>query len=190
MNENDKLIQEQFNKLPHNLQLAINTVPWKDLIKEIAVANNLSAEQSESFEKETLLILYGFDSPENYIENLILEVNLQVDTATTLTEMSNEKIFKVIAAEAAKVPETTPPAKPAVPEIPPANLPMVEKGEVVHEVPHVEQPRSEPIKPIAPIAPPPAPQTPPPPKLELKKPQIPTPDYRYAGKDPYREALK
>lgn len=57
-------------------------------------------------------------------------------------------------------------------EIPPTNLPMIESGEVAHEVPHTE----------------PTIQTPQPIKPEDKK--VGVPDYRYeGGKDPYREPL-
>ena len=66
--------------------------------------------------------------------------------------------------------ETNKTAKISPPATPPANLPMIEKGETVHDVPHVEQPKPE-IKP--------------------EQTKVPLPDYRYEnGKDPYREPLK
>lgn len=73
----------------------------------------------------------------------------------------------------------------ATPEVAPHNLPMVEKGEAVHDVPHVEvkeTPKSvfEPVKtvPLNEIKP-------------EKPPQVGIPDYRYpGGKDPYREPMQ
>lgn len=76
---------------------------------------------------------------------------------------------------------------PSVPEVPPSNLPMIEKGEVVHDVPHVEQPATSPVIPPTP----PAPVTPTTPNVKTEQPKVPVPDYRYAGgKDPYREPIK
>ncbi len=75
-------------------------------------------------------------------------------------------------------------AKPKVPEILPINLPMVEVGEVAHDVPH-QEPH---ITPLTPPAPTPTPVARPiePVKTEEKK--VETPHYA-PGKDPYREPL-
>jgi hypothetical protein len=69
-----------------------------------------------------------------------------------------------------------------------ANLPMVEPGEVAHDVPHVEQPLNAPVS-SAPAAPP---LSPPPEvtKAEPSKPAFVPPKSHYSsGQDPYREPL-
>lgn len=66
-------------------------------------------------------------------------------------------------------------------EIPPANLPMVEKGEIAHSVPHVEQAKAQHVQPARqdPVSVKPEPKV-----------NVPLPDYRYPeGRDPYREPL-
>ena len=170
--ETDKLITEQFDRLPKELQTALNTVPWKSSVKEIALLNKLSLEQVAIVERETMFILYGFENPEDYIGNMVREAQIDKATSTAIAEAVNEKIFKVIAEQINKQPAE----KPSVPNVIHNNLPMVEEGEKTHDVPHVEstinnkEPTKEPEKP----------------KLA-----IPTPDYRYpGGKDPYREPLK
>lgn len=153
MNEdNEKLIQEQFSKLPEDLRKTIESVPWKSSIKEIAQQNNLSPEQSESLERESMFILYGFESPNDYIANLVREVAIPEETAIAIAETVNERIFKVIESKIDGGEN-----KPAAEH----NLPMVEPGEVAHDVPHVEKPKI-----------------------------VAVPDYRYPdGKDPYHEPL-
>ena len=86
----------------------------------------------------------------------------------------NEKIFKAI--ETVSVPEIIPPNLPVVePDFAQGSV-MVKKGEVAHDIAHIEpttnnlQPTTDNIKP--------------------EKPKMPVPDYRYPnGKDPYREPL-
>ncbi len=177
MNEEDKLIEEQFNKLPEELRLAINAVPWKSSVKEIALANNLESEQIDTLERETMLIIYGFDDPNNYIGNITQEVQIEEEVATAIAEAISEKILNAIAQKVEEIEKEKPVEIIApVPEIAPNNLPMIEKEETVHDVPHVEiesKPLPEPV-----------------PETKPEKAPAPPPDYRYTeGKDPYREPL-
>lgn len=160
MNEHNKLVEEQFNKLPRELQLAVNNVPWKSLIKEIVVSNNLSLEQIENVERETMFILYGFQNPNDYIRNLVEEAEISESIATTISQQVNEKILKQIASHITdnlKAPVQNPPIataqqtkeeikkqlidrreqagqKVTLPEIAPEIHPMVEEGEVAHDI--------------------------------------------------------
>ncbi len=165
MNEEEKLIQEQFNRLPKELQDALNAVPWKSSVKEIALLNKLSLEQIAIVERETMFILYGFENSADYVANLMREVQIDETTATSIADEVNEKILKVITAQLDK-PKEAGKIENSLPEIAPHNLPMIEEGEVAREVPHVEQ------------------------KTE-RKPLVSTPNYSYTpGKDPYREPLE
>lgn len=185
MNETDKLIEEQLKTLPSNLQQAINAVPWKMLVQEIGKANTLDAEQIVSLEQETMFIVYGFESPNDYVSNVTKNIGVSEDVAYTIAESIAEKIFNPILQKSEELEKSNekkfePVTSASVPEIPPVNLPMVEKGEVAHDVKPVET--SIPPSPI------------PPPQSEMKseqpKEKVPLPDYRYeAGKDPYREPL-
>ena len=141
MNEMDKLIEEQIRKLSPNLQRAINDVPWKALVQEIGKINALDTEQIASLEQETMFIIYAFESPKDYIANIMREVGISEDTALNIAESVADKIFNPIlqkSEESEKTIKTESPAPVSVPEIPPANLPMVEKGEIAHDVAHVE----------------------------------------------------
>jgi len=152
MTEEDKLIEDQLKSLPENLQKAIQAVPWKASVKEIGLGQKLSVPQLEILERETMLVIYNFDEPAHYIDNIVKEVGVDEETAITIAESVDGKIFKAIGQQAeARGTET------------PHNLPMVEKGEVAHSVPHVE---------LAPVSP---------------KPGF---NHHYPdGNDPYREPL-
>ena len=168
MNEEDKLIEEQLKTLPPNLQQAINAVPWKAFVQEIGKTNVLDSEQIISLEQETMFVLYAFENPTDFVSNIIREVGVTNEVAETIAESIADKILDPILErsegggnESAK------------------NLPMVEEGEVAHDVParttevvqsggpHVEQ------------------------TTDNRQPTTSVPDYRYPNdKDPYREPLQ
>ena len=176
--ENDTLIKEQFQKLPLELQRAIETVSWKAMVKEIATTNKLSPDQEEILERETMFIIYGFEPPANYIDSLVRELQIDEELAISIAEKANEKIFEEIALKMVEE------EKGVIHH----NLPMVEKGEVAHTVPHVETPVVK--APTTPTLPPQGKAEIKPEVKEEEKPiSVPVPDYRYAGKDPYREPL-
>ena len=161
--DRDKLIESQFKKLPEALQQAINVVPWKSAVKEIALLNKLDLAQIVAVERETMFVIYGFEDEKNYLANIMREANLDEAMATAITAALNERVFKVIIN---KVGEPKSLANLSAGKV---GLPMIEKGEVVHDIPHVEEP----------------------PKIKAEQTKVSLPDYRYAeGKDPYREPLK
>lgn len=190
MTDNQQLIDEQFKRLPQEIQRALNTVPWRSSVKEIAITNKMSLEQVEIVERETMFILYGFEPAESYVANLMREAQIDEAVATAIAESVDEKIFKAIELQLEITPEAKPAPTPApTPNLPQAihnSLPMVEEGEVVHDVPHVETKAPEVKAPQPPIPPP----TTPTPVPEPKKPATPTPNTHYEqGKDPYREPI-
>lgn len=200
------LIAEQFKTLPISLQRAIDAVPWKNLVQTVGKGAALDAEQIATLERETMFIIYAFQEPDDYIENLARELGSSEEEAGAIADSVADKIFtpliekKEAFEKEAPKPEVEPEvSKTAVPEVPPANLPVIEPGEVAHQVPHVEVP----LPPLAPPKSASAVSTPPPTPTLAEEPQpqvtkreeIPTPsasvpDYRYpGGTDPYREPL-
>lgn len=211
MNETDKLIEEQWKTLPPNLQRAIDAVPWKALAQEIGKTNTLDAEQIVSLEQETMFIIYGFENPNDYVSNITKNIGISEEIAYTIAESVVAKIFDPILKKSeekkamAEEPEgpiviTKETKKEAleelsrrsmksqnplasVPEIAPSNLPMVEPGEVAHDVAHavpevgskkqevsMRENTSQEVK--------------------TDSMKVSLPDYRYGGADPYREPLK
>ncbi len=161
------------------MQQALNAVPWKSSVKEIAITNKMSFEQVEIVERETMFVLYGFESANDYISNMMREAQVNEEVATTIAKAVDERIFKAVALQLEAAPEE----KPAPAPVPPPNLPqmihnslpMIEPGEVVHDVPHVETKAPE-VKVVQPATPPPVTT----PALSNRYPE---------GFDPYREPL-
>ncbi len=193
MNEEEKLIQEQFAKLPKNLQVAITAVPWKSLVNEIALLNKLGLDQVETIERETMFIIYGFENPDDYIENIMREAPISEETAITIATAVNERVLKAIATKVEEFERgemgKTGEKETNLPEIAPNNLPMVEKGEIVHEVKPMTEEEKSSIKGWS--RKPWSAQTPEASGGDREEQtKVSTPNYSYPNnKDPYREPL-
>ncbi len=187
MTDTEQLIKDQFARLPAEMQKALNVVPWKSSVKEIAITNKMSLEQVEIIERETMFILYGFESPEDYITNLMREAQINEAVAKAITQAVEEKIFKAIELQLEITPEKklvpTSVQTPTLPQVIHNSLPMIEPHsaqgfgvakEVVHEVKHEESTIKKEQE-----------------AIKIPKTQVPVPNYSYeGGKDPYREPLK
>lgn len=157
MNETEQLIKEQLEKLPANLRGAIESVPWKALVQEIGKQKDLDAEEIISLEQEVMFVLYVFESPSDFIKNIIENVGIDEARALEIAELVSEKIFDQIInkAEETKGEEankTTEGEKssPAIsetrlPEIPLEDLPAIIPNEKVHDV--------EPSEPVVSVLP-------------------------------------
>ena len=198
----EKLIDDQFKSLPPNFQAAINSVPWKSLVVEIATENKVPQQKIEVIERETMLVIYGFEHIENYIDNLSKESGLTEEVVIATAEEVNKKIFSEIsrkAEELEKKPETPiiitqetkkavieqlsqrveaarkggASVKPPMPKPAPEIHPMIKKGEVAHEVPH-EEPTTDNPQPttLNPIEPSLSTPIPPPPTPVISTPEI------------------
>lgn len=198
-NEQDKLIENQLKTLPAELQQAIQSVPWKNIVQEIGRTNSLTPDQMTSFDQETMFIIYGFENPNDYIQNLVRELNVSEDIANVLANAVAEKILSQInektrkpalsnlsrneikqdlirQREQASVGQKI---SPNIPEIAPEIHPMTQEGGVK------TKPSSDTVLVLN--------------KDDAKKvlgaqppqPKVTLPDYRYeGGADPYREPLK
>ncbi len=170
---NDELIAQQFSSLPPDIQAALTRLPWKERLAEIAKKERFDEVTAAALETETMLILYGFLSADHYIENIQRELVVDEEVAERVGNEVATEVFAALQEELDHPPAPEEKVGPQIPELAPKNLPMIESGEVAHDVPHVETPMPE-AKPIVPA-----------------KVQVATPDFRYqAGKDPYREPLQ
>ncbi|MDB5194227.1 MAG: hypothetical protein JWN50_241 [Parcubacteria group bacterium] len=136
-NETDKVIQDQFDSLPLDVKEAIGRVPWKARLRDIAKREGLKAEQADTLETETMLILYGFLEPDTYLSSLTSQVGVGEEQAERISELvaneiitDIEKQFEMIDALAPK--DTTP--KMAGPA-PVASTPQQEAPKSILEIP-------------------------------------------------------
>lgn len=97
-NETDKLIEGQFKSLPEELQKSINAVSWKSIVQEIGQQNKLGQEKIADLERETMFIIYGFEPPESFVENVMREVGTDESQTKKIVEAIVERILNVIVA--------------------------------------------------------------------------------------------
>jgi hypothetical protein len=118
MNDNDKLIQDQFNSLPLDVKESISRVPWRERVEDIAKRESLDTDKASALEIETMLILFGFENPDNYTQNIVTQVEIDEGMAERITkEVSDEiitdieKQYEMIDAishkDKVKLPQTT-----------------------------------------------------------------------------------
>lgn len=186
-------IKAAYKRLLPEVQDLIMSNETTELITTSLKEVGLSEEQANLADSEILYALYCLQSLGDAINNIAKLSNKNSNDLSKLKSVIQDNIlskYKInikdfIESNKTSVATAQPSIeKASVPEIPPTNLPMVEKGEVAHEVPHVEQPVITPTTPI-----PPPSTTPPQPQTKLE-PKASLPDYRYpGGKDPYREPL-
>jgi hypothetical protein len=215
-NETETLINTQLEKLPEELRRAIKVVPWKSTIREIAVSNKVSLDKIPLVEEETMLIIYGFENPINYVSNLVSQAGLEESQSLAIATSANDEIFmkitevvdqpksalepsqvnkkEIIENLAQRVMSARQEGSSVAPKMPEQLIeihPMVEAGEKVHDVPPLS------VEEKAKIAP--APET----IIEkptqeaksmsetpFKSAPVEKPVHYPGGKDPYREPLE
>ncbi len=89
-------IEEEIVKLPKEGQEAISTVDWVKIAEEIGNENQLTEEEIEDFQLETLLVLIGATDPEFYAINIENQVELTKEKSESMANESFQKIFTPI----------------------------------------------------------------------------------------------
>jgi hypothetical protein len=170
-------IREQYHKLPPEVQDFIMSNETTDMIAAILEESNLTPEQSEEADTEILYAMYGLQSQETTVNNIVKISGKTLEDLGSLKPRLEDKIFKPIREMGGVMvaptimtppqPQTTTPVPeksntfiitqetkkaviqelaqrvenakqqgaPSVPKIINSGLPMVEKGEVAHNVP-------------------------------------------------------
>lgn len=186
-----ELINERLAQLPPNVVAGINSVDWQGITSNIADKHNLEPEDKDAFEIETTLVVLGIEPPNNYPNNLSKKVGISDEMVIEIAKEVDSQIISPIlgsiesSVEAKEVidekeKQTPPPEHEAEIQIQKELHPVIEEGEVAHNVPTQNK------EPVAPA-----------PKINLseikpEKPEIaPTPKYTYPkGADPYREPVE
>ena len=96
MDEMTQNLKKQFDALPSDVQNAISDVNLSTKLQEIVKNNKLMIDQAGKLETETVLVLFGLEPLENYVNNLIKKVGLSSIQASLVAHDVNEAIFKNI----------------------------------------------------------------------------------------------
>ena len=182
--------QSAYKKLPPEIQDLVMSNETTELVTNALKEVGLSEEQQNLADSEILYTFFCLQSLDDTINNISKISGKNTNDLSKLKSTIQDNIldkYKIDIKEFIDTNKSKPVAPTSVPEIPPANLPMIEEGEAVHEarpltpersdggrVPHVQPARQD-------LA-----------GSQIKsEPKVSLPDYRYeGGKDPYREPLK
>lgn len=94
--DSQKIIEDRFKELPETIREVITESGWEKNIRNIVSKHNLRIDQGAVIEHETLLIMLGFETPEDYLTNLISEAEVDAKVAEAITQDVNEQIFSLI----------------------------------------------------------------------------------------------
>ncbi|MCR4279205.1 MAG: hypothetical protein NUV78_00510 [Candidatus Zambryskibacteria bacterium] len=147
MNYSKEIIKKIYRNLPVELSQIVATQETSVINDEIAKKFSLTKEQRQEMGDEITTRLIGITPDEQFTINIETRLKVTREIAQKIVdEIGNRilsKISKQILSKQGKVAqemlksETTP--KSVSLEIHPNNLPVIEPGEVAHDVPHVEE---------------------------------------------------
>lgn len=90
------ILTEQFKKLPSKLQEVILSSEFKDNIRNIGAKYQFNNEQINKLEDETVFILLGFKSINDYVQNIMKEVSITNSRAQSIYREINVIILNPI----------------------------------------------------------------------------------------------
>ncbi len=88
--------------LPPETLVAIDAVPWREVIYNMRERKGFNLTQLEDLELETELVLCGLVPPEKYPNELATRMGLSLPQVTVLVEEMNDLVFKKIREELVK----------------------------------------------------------------------------------------
>src|SRR3990167_9277643 len=130
--------QSAYKKLPPETQNLIMSNETTELISATLKEAGLNEEQENLADSEILYAMFCLQSLDDAINNIAKLSNKNPNDLSKIRSAVQNNIlnkYKIGIKDFINTNKNT-----KAPAIPPTNLPMVEKGEVVHEVPHVETP--------------------------------------------------
>ncbi len=89
--------------LPEETRAAIDAVNWRQALLDIRADRGFNLDQLESLELETELMLVGLINPEDYQKEIQSRMGITAGETTEIVNMMNEKVFKKIREEFAKI---------------------------------------------------------------------------------------
>ncbi len=89
-------IKEELSKLTPDIQSAIASVDWVKISEEIGKKNNLTDEDINDMQVETLLVLTGVEELKNYAKNLEIQNDLTKEESISIAKEMIEKVFNPI----------------------------------------------------------------------------------------------
>ncbi len=88
--------KDKFGKLPSDIQEAMFSVDSAKIMKDIADKNDLHIDQAGALVDETGKLMMGETTPSNFVGSVEKHVRVDANTARSIAEEVNKRIFKPI----------------------------------------------------------------------------------------------
>ncbi len=105
MDNDYKKIEDRFKSLPKDIQFALTSIEVANTIKEIAEKNNLLLDQSSTLFDLTSDVLLGISPSDDFVKVLSRDAVISHDSATSIAQEINSKIFDKLRSSMRKVQE-------------------------------------------------------------------------------------
>jgi len=139
-----KKVQNRYAELPADVKKAVESADLNTRVQTIGVKNHLHLDQMGVLQDETLLVMLGFESPDNFVNALTKALNISPDQAAAVSTDINNEIFAPIRESLKKF--SAPVSAPApTPSQTPATIPT---PVVVKPAPVSTTPTTTPATPI------------------------------------------
>lgn len=99
------IIKKQLNSLPQEMRDAIRNTNLGEKFNSISNKHNLRIDQNASLQTETLLVMLALSSSEDYIPNLVRELEVSENEARALAEDVNREVLDGIRSSIRKIEE-------------------------------------------------------------------------------------
>ena len=103
MDDTQKIITDQLEKLPANVRSAILAADYHSKLQAITKDNKLMIDQAGKLEMETTLVMLGLEPLDDYTNNLMNNAGFTKNQAIAVAHDVNETIFKSIRDSLKKI---------------------------------------------------------------------------------------
>lgn len=101
-NDTQTLVERRLQELPEDVRKAIEDANLGEHVQDIGADNHLHIDQIGKLEDETLLVMLGFTSVEDFPERIRAELNIAAEDAGIIAANINSEIFLPIRASMQK----------------------------------------------------------------------------------------
>lgn len=102
----EKIIQRESQKLPGNIQHAINSFDWMSESMMIARSMGMNVDQVTVFQEQTMMMVLGMASGSQYTQNLMDQLSITSDEAMMLVDAANTRIFAELGRRSSEFEES------------------------------------------------------------------------------------
>jgi hypothetical protein len=127
--ESQKLLSEQFSKLPPELQSALQSPQLPEQVKIIGEKHQLHLDQIGKLKDEVVMFMMGFSEPEDLLSHLVNDIGVSMQAAGEIASEISQEIMIPIR-DSLKGLDTTgvlPQPVPKTVELHPADTMLVQK---------------------------------------------------------------